>query len=87
MTVREYKNWINSPLSRKASEKDFFPKKSNIILMILSGKGTREELKKWKNFAKRHLPGYLENPTTIRRYALYNWGWFLDTSPKEKNNL
>ena len=84
MTVGRYLQWMSDPNSKKASEKDFFPNGVRRTLNILRGKASKESVNKWKSFGKRHYAQYKKNPTSVRRYAIRNWGFALPKSKKEK---
>lgn len=84
MAVAEFKAWISTRESRKASE----PKKRSALfartLAILKGNGTMPSILKRRAFIARHFAQYKRDPTNKRRYAIRNWGFALSKNINER---
>lgn len=87
MSLKEYKNWIQQPIARKASQPKFFPTGVKRTINVLEGDAHESSVNKWKSFGARHFTQYKNNPTERRRIALRNWGFDVNKVPGEKDNV
>lgn len=75
MSLTRYNDWMDNPLSRKASLPEFFVTGVPRTRRVIKGTATPDEINKWESFGARHYAQYDDNPTCRRAIALRNWAY------------